>query len=131
PAIVGDASQAGPSRVPSTSLAFAAARSADFRYRQRRIDTMLPRLVTLTAVPVLAGVIALMAAEAPQPDQRAAAAKQFQDGNWNDAYQAYRGLSLDDDNAGKPLAEDFTKAVQCLNNLQRQHEIDAFRDEVV
>jgi alpha-2-macroglobulin len=93
---------------------------------------MLLRLSTLAVVSVaLAGVMALMAAEAPQPELRAAAAKQFQDGNWNDAYQTYRRLSLSEENAGQSLAEDFTKAVQCLNNLQRQHEVDDLRDEVV
>ena len=77
------------------------------------------------------GVLALMAADTPLPDLRAVAAKQFSDGNWKEAHEAYKRLCLEEANTGKLLADDFTKAVQCLRRLQQDHQIDAFREEVI
>ena len=93
---------------------------------------MSPRRVTLTLSALISlGIFALMAAETPLPDLRSAAAKQFKDGNWKEAHESYNRLCLDEDNSGKLLADDLTKAIQCLRNLQQEHQIDAFRDEVI
>ena len=90
----------------------------------RTVTYALSALVSL-------GVIVLMAAETPLPDLRAAAEKQFTDGNWRDAFETYERLCLDKQNAGQPLAEDFQKAIQSLRNLQQHQEVDGFRDAAV
>ncbi len=73
----------------------------------------------------------LTAADAPLPEQRAAAKKQFDEGNYRDAWEIYRTLARDDANSGSVLADDFQMAVQCLRQLQRHHEIDGFRENIV
>lgn len=65
------------------------------------------------------------------PDLRKAAEKSQREGNWRDAWQAYSKLALDAQNSGATLANDFNRAVECLTNLQRLHELDAFREQVI
>ncbi len=77
------------------------------------------------------GVFALMAADAPLPDLRSSARKEYDAGNWRDAFEAYQQLALDERNEGRTLAADFLQAVQSLQNLQQQGEIDGFRESVL
>ncbi|MCA9054491.1 MAG: hypothetical protein KDA75_11680, partial [Planctomycetaceae bacterium] len=88
-------------------------------------------LQLLIPLAVLSGVLITMAAETPQADQRTAAKKLFDQGNWRDAYGIYSELALSSQNAGQPLADDFQQAITCLRNLQRGKEVDAFREQVI
>ena len=56
--------------------------------------------------------------------------KELGEGNYRDAWELYSQLALDSRNGGKNLASDFDQALSCLRNLQRQHEIDEFREQV-
>ncbi len=62
---------------------------------------------------------------------RRQAQKAYQDGNWNDAYQLFRQLSLETVNDPKIVGRDFVQAWQCLRNLNRINELDKFREEVI
>lgn len=70
-------------------------------------------------------------AAAPPQAERARHMKAFKDGNWKDAYEGLRKLALNPDNDPKKVSEDLTNAIQCLQNLGRVDEIDAFREGVV
>jgi hypothetical protein len=72
-----------------------------------------------------------MAAEPPVSGQRSLAKQAFEQGNWRDAYDIVRPLVLSPEGAGRLLADDFRQAIQCLQNLERHHEIDAFIAEAV
>jgi uncharacterized protein YfaS (alpha-2-macroglobulin family) len=87
--------------------------------------------VSLLGLLVLSGVVCLMAAETPLPQQRATAEQLMQDGNFRDALAIYSRLVLAADNAGPTLAGDFQQAVECLNRLQRHAEIDELREKVI
>ncbi len=76
------------------------------------------------------GWIYLMAAEEPA-DQRAKAIKLQEQGNFREAYDIFARLARNPDNKGDLAAEEFERAIQCLQSLQRQQEVDAFRDEVI
>ncbi len=72
------------------------------------------------------------AAERPGGEaSRERAQKLFGDGNFNDAYQAYRRLSLDPEDDADQVAEDLSRGTQCLQRLNRVAEIDAFREAVI
>ncbi|MEE4265902.1 MAG: MG2 domain-containing protein [Desulfobacteraceae bacterium] len=62
---------------------------------------------------------------------RTQARKAYQDGNWNDAYELFRQLSLGAVNDPKMVGGDFGQAWQCLRNLNRINELDQFREEVI
>lgn len=87
--------------------------------------------VPLLGLFVLSGVVYLMAADAPLPEQRMAAEKLIRDGNFRDALAIYSRLALVADNTGPTLAGDFQQAVECLNRLQRHGEIDDLRERVI
>ncbi len=86
-------------------------------------------------IPLALGLLGmtffLPAADEPIPDQRTQARKLYDEGNYRDAYDIYRNLALNEENEGLPLADDFTTAIQALQQQQRQHDIDAFREEVI
>ena len=67
-----------------------------------------------------------MAAEPALPlsDMRNAAKKDYDAGNFRDAYEKYRPLVLDERNGGKQLGKDLASAWSCLKSLQRDHEQD-------
>ena len=62
---------------------------------------------------------------------RRQAMKAYQDGNWKDAYQLFRRLSLTTENDPKMVGRDFVQAWQCLGNLNRLNELDEFREQVI
>ena len=66
-----------------------------------------------------------------EPPSRKQAQKLFKDGNFNDAYQAYRRLSLDPDDDPRQVAQDLNMATQCLQRLNRLAEIDEYREAVI
>lgn len=86
--------------------------------------------VALLLGSVLLCLFALGADEPADPGQlRAEAAKLMQEGNWNEAYERFSRLALDpkDDQA----AADLRNAVNCLQQLGRISEFDAFIENVI
>ena len=70
------------------------------------------------------------AAETPSIEtRRETSRKQFNEGNFNDAYKGLRAIALDDKN--KAAGGDLTLAIQALTQLGRVDEIDEFREAVV
>ncbi len=73
-------------------------------------------------------------AEEVKPDrqsQREAAAKLFQDGNFNDALSVFRKMALEPENGKKTAGDDLTAALICLERLNRVDETDELRNEFV
>ncbi len=94
--------------------------------------TLIRTTGCLAFVGTVMGVVTMWSiAAAPSPDQRAAAQKQFQAGNFKDAYEAFRKLALDPNDDPLRVGDDLTMAVQCLQRLGRVNESDAFREEVI
>src|SRR3990172_259551 len=86
----------------------------------------------LPLVPAVLGLsLYLVGAEPETADRREKANQLFIDGNYKEAYDAARDLTLDPRNSGQALAHDFYRALRCLEQLQRQNEVDAFREEAV
>jgi uncharacterized protein YfaS (alpha-2-macroglobulin family) len=76
------------------------------------------------------GLYYLMAAEKPA-DQRVQAIKDQEAGNFKDAYEVFARLAKNPENKGDDAADAYDRAVQCLQNLQRNGEVDTLRAEVV
>ena len=55
----------------------------------------------------------------------------FRQGNYKDAYEGFRKLALDPQNNARPLGDDLSTAVLCLENLDRADEIDALLEDAV
>ena len=85
-----------------------------------RITTRI--LVVVGAL--ITGIMLAMAADTPREDLRTSAKSQFDDGQFRDAFELYRRLIDDADNAGQLLADDLQMAAQCLYRLQRTGEVD-------
>ena len=71
------------------------------------------------------------AEDAAHPQIRRQAQKAYTDRNWRDAFELYRRLSLDPQADPKTVAPDFTRAWQCLRQLNRLQELDGFREAVI
>ena len=85
---------------------------------------------------VLLVTLLLLAASARAEDGthqqiRNNAHKAYTDGNWKDAFERYRKLSMETDNDPGMVGQDFTQAWQCLRQLNRLHELDTFREGVI
>ncbi len=59
------------------------------------------------------------------------ALKAYTNGNWKDAFELYHRLSLEIKNDPKRVGQDFIQAWQCLRQLNRLNELDAFREKVI
>ena len=70
-------------------------------------------------------------AERAHPQIRREAQSAFSDGNWQDAFEQYRRLILEIENDPAIVGQDFTRAWQCLQQLNRLNELDPFREEVI
>ena len=68
---------------------------------------------------------------ADKPGDRERADKLFIQGNYKDAYEAYRALALDPTTEPGRVGTDLGRAVQSLEHLGRVDEVDAFREAVV
>ena len=62
---------------------------------------------------------------------RQMAQRSYSNGNWQDAFEQYRRLCLEIKNDPRIVGQDFTRAWQCLRELNRINELDAFREEVI
>ncbi|MBT8368653.1 MAG: hypothetical protein KJP23_28500 [Deltaproteobacteria bacterium] len=81
-------------------------------------------LLFLIAAPVAAE-------DASHRNLRNRAQKAYTDGNWQDAFELYRRLSLDPAADPKRVGPDFSQAWQCLRQLGRLDELDGFREAVI
>jgi uncharacterized protein YfaS (alpha-2-macroglobulin family) len=83
---------------------------------------------------VLAGLLGPVFGEDKMSDQQAArqqAKKAFDQGNFKDAYDAYRRLALDPKDDPKQVSGDLHQATLCLATLDRVDELDALLEEAV
>ncbi len=62
---------------------------------------------------------------------RQKAKKAFDDGNYRDAFAHYETLSLDLKTEPEKIGDDLLMAIDALANLNRAHEVDAFREKVI
>ncbi len=94
-----------------------------------------PRFVLCLAALALASTVAavvLAAAEpAPTQDRRDALRKQFNAGNFKDAYDGFRAMALNKDDDPRKVGEDLSMAVEALARLGRLDESDDFREAVI
>ncbi|MGD2184469.1 MAG: MG2 domain-containing protein [Desulfobacterales bacterium] len=85
---------------------------------------------------VLIVILLLLAASAGAQDAthqqiRRKAQMAYTNGHWKDAFERYRTLSLEMKNDPKMVGKDFIQAWQCLRQLNRLNELDAFREKVI
>ena len=90
---------------------------------------LLPVLTLLTA-GLLGMTFASDVSNSRQP-QRDQAVQLMRAGNYKDAYEVFRKLALDPQDDPRKVGEDLQMATQCLANLGRIAEIDAFREAVI
>ena len=88
-------------------------------------------MVAVFLVGGLTATVLSQAEKAPPAQRRAAAKKEFQDGNWRDAYDQYRDLCLDKANQGNAAAVDLNQAIQCLHRLGRIQEADDLLESTI
>ena len=67
----------------------------------------------------------------PTAPQRLKAKKLAGQGNWKEAYEVYAKLARDPKDNPRLVGSDLTQALQCLRNINRINEIDAFREEII
>src|SRR4051812_35635740 len=90
-----------------------------------------PRVIAVAALVALL-VAWRLTAGAPSPEAVRDKAKQaIKAGNYKDAYEALRKLALDPKDDPTKVGQDLRQAVECLMNLGRNNEVDAFRDAVI
>ena len=95
------------------------------------------KAVSLIAVAVVTSAVVvatLVSAAVPPPtleSRRTQAAKLMQDGNFREAYDAYRATLLDPAAGGEPTLPDLQQAVACLNNLGEVSKFDELVEAVL
>ncbi len=84
-------------------------------------------------VTALAASVALLIHETSSSPggPRGQAQKVFQAGNFHDAFEQFRKLALDAKADPGSVPGDLKTAIECLQQLGRQEEIDTFRDAVI
>jgi uncharacterized protein YfaS (alpha-2-macroglobulin family) len=85
---------------------------------------MRKQIILAGLLSVVAASWWLMAQEAGKTVNRDAVIKQFDAGNFKDAYDGSRKLALDPKTDAKKVAEDLSRAVRALQQLGRNDEID-------
>ena len=102
----------------------------------------IARLVSFGAALVAAGFLLMVQRERAAHSKQADAAKEpppsrdkvsqdLQNGNFADAYTGFSRLALDPNDDPLQVGSDLKTASQCLWNLGRLDELDAFREEVI
>ena len=95
------------------------------------------KITRLLVLWITAGVTwhGLTAASAVEPagtqQRRDALQKTFQDGNYKEAYEGFRKLTLEPEVHPRLVGRDLEMATQCLERLNRVDEIDEFREAVI
>ncbi len=74
---------------------------------------------------------AVLAPEADMATQRKTAGKLYKDGNFKEAYEIFSKLALDRKDDAKLVDDDLLYALICMSRLNRENEVDAFREKVV
>jgi uncharacterized protein YfaS (alpha-2-macroglobulin family) len=77
------------------------------------------------------GVSVAVSQKPANPTNRAALVKQYQAGNFKDAYEGYRQLALDTADDPQQVGNDLTQAASALQQLGRIDELDDFREVVI
>jgi hypothetical protein len=83
----------------------------------------------LTAVLLIAWMSAGLALSDEAQRQKAHQAQK--NGNYRDAYELYEKLTLDPKSDPKKVGDDLHRAIECLQRLNRTHEIDAYREQII
>ena len=93
---------------------------------------MKPLKITLgLAIIVGLGVSVAVSQRPAAPPNRAALKKQFEAGNFKDAYEGYRQLALDPADDPRKVGDDLTQAASALQQLGRIDELDDFREAII
>ncbi len=89
--------------------------------------------ILMLLVAWMFGSWALTAPRGPQsaPSQRQRAQDAYKNRNYRDAYEIYRRLTLAADADPLAVGVDLSVATQCLQQLNRTNEIDAYREAVI
>ncbi|MEI6423013.1 MAG: MG2 domain-containing protein, partial [Lentisphaerota bacterium] len=77
---------------------------------------------------LIPGVLSVADESATQRDN---ATKLFNQGNYKEAYELFSKLALGDEKVPIQVGEDLSRAVDCLVRLNRQNEIDEFRENAI
>jgi uncharacterized protein YfaS (alpha-2-macroglobulin family) len=85
----------------------------------------------LVATFVLGAGLWIGAQEPSQTDRRQRALTALQAGNFKDGYENFRKLALDPAVDPLKVGTDLIQAIQCLQRLGRQNEMDEFREAVI
>ena len=80
---------------------------------------------------LLAAMIPSSLSAATIAERRGQADKAMKNGNWNDALKVWREILVLPEHAGQPLAEDIGKAVQCVQQLNKNELWDAVVEDTV
>ncbi|MBN1851277.1 MAG: alpha-2-macroglobulin [Pirellulales bacterium] len=88
-------------------------------------------LILCGFVILLIGMDLVHSTDASGPPSRTALRKMMQDGNFKEAYDGMRKLTLSPDADPRLVGEDMHLAIQCLQQLNRVNEIDAYREAVI
>jgi alpha-2-macroglobulin len=86
-------------------------------------------IVMMVATILVAGVA--LGRRADKPGERERADKLFTQGNYKDAYEVYRTLTLDAKTEPERVGTDLNRAVECLRQLGRVDEADAIREAAI
>ena len=86
--------------------------------------------LTVSVLSLFVGLCAFAAERLAVPE-RGDVQNLFKDGNYAEAYDGFRRLALDKRTDPEFVGHDLTKAIHCLQRLNRIAETDAFRDEVL
>ena len=93
------------------------------------------RRVQLTLLAVVVAVSSLIAgvavAQKDAPPDRRAVQKAQTDGNYKEAYEGFRLLTLDPAADPRNVGSDLSNAVACLRQLGNHDEIDAYMESVI
>ncbi len=89
-----------------------------------------PASLLVLGCVLLGGAWSLTAEQPASADARQAARNAEAYGNFREAFELFEKLCLNPDNATAEAASDLERAVQCLNRLQRLHDVDAFLEAV-
>jgi hypothetical protein len=96
-----------------------------------RRTMIVPGLVAMLGTSGFLGVDLLFAAEPGEVEMRKQSVSLIEDGNFKEAYDLCRQLVLDPATDSKDLADDFNRAVGCLQQLGRIAEFDRLAESAV
>src|SRR5262249_30517205 len=83
------------------------------------------------ALALLVGIVWFVEAQTPTAAKREALKKQYNAGNYKDAYDGLSKLARDPNDDKLDVGSDLELAIACLTNLGRVEEIDDFREQVI